>query len=340
MKTKPKYTIFYGYDKLTCFTGTKRAIINRLKKLNIVTWADTLEVEGFKHPEDLFTLVEMDEMRNMFTLVEMDDENNNLVMQPNEQQPTPCQQPQANAAKVLSLQGIPLLDSFNAFPYESLKLSNSDCDYVNRVIGTVTHVNPFAAPTIINHSRFHQISVDNTELMVNPIQCYMEKNNDTVDALPAEGSIVVLRKDALYVKQESHIICSIWRPALFEFAKQTSAIKRSSVDVDFNFADYGYDRKSGYLPNMEENYPYSLLAYNELFLLLFSWKTQVLSYHRHLIPTLTQQSLTQQFTTPSIVLLTVTDENDGVIDMTPIDFESAARRYNTIKIQNKTTDVS
>ncbi len=40
----PRYRIFYGWETLTCFTGTRREIVNRLKRLRYITWIDTLEI--------------------------------------------------------------------------------------------------------------------------------------------------------------------------------------------------------------------------------------------------------------------------------------------------------
>lgn len=61
MKRKPTYTIFYGQEKLTCFTGTRRAIINRLKRLNTTIWCDDFLVEGYEDG-GFFTDEEFDEL--------------------------------------------------------------------------------------------------------------------------------------------------------------------------------------------------------------------------------------------------------------------------------------
>lgn len=69
---KKRYRIFYGEEILTCFVGTKRAIINRLKNLNTVYWSDSLEffeVEDTEYnnplPFSIFTDIELDEMINL-----------------------------------------------------------------------------------------------------------------------------------------------------------------------------------------------------------------------------------------------------------------------------------
>lgn len=45
---KPRYHAFYGWESLKCVTGTKREIINRLKRTNILSFNDTLVIT----PED------------------------------------------------------------------------------------------------------------------------------------------------------------------------------------------------------------------------------------------------------------------------------------------------
>jgi len=44
MKRKPRFVAFYGYFSLTCIKGTRKAIRNRLSRLNRTTYIDTLEI--------------------------------------------------------------------------------------------------------------------------------------------------------------------------------------------------------------------------------------------------------------------------------------------------------
>lgn len=44
MKRKPRFVAFYGYSRLTCIKGTRKAIRNRLSRLNRTTYIDTLEI--------------------------------------------------------------------------------------------------------------------------------------------------------------------------------------------------------------------------------------------------------------------------------------------------------
>jgi hypothetical protein len=45
MKTKQKFTVYYGLEKITKITGTKRTIINRLKNISTPLWCDSLFIE-------------------------------------------------------------------------------------------------------------------------------------------------------------------------------------------------------------------------------------------------------------------------------------------------------
>jgi len=70
---KPRYNAFYGWDSVKCFTGTKREIINKMKRLNMLSFCDTLVVtpefdldtELFRADSmtsTLFNYAEIDEM--------------------------------------------------------------------------------------------------------------------------------------------------------------------------------------------------------------------------------------------------------------------------------------
>lgn len=72
-KRKQRYVVFYGEEKIISIEGTKRTIINRLKRISTPTWCESLFVElpnGDVQPyEDQnhlsFTDNEMDEAKNL-----------------------------------------------------------------------------------------------------------------------------------------------------------------------------------------------------------------------------------------------------------------------------------
>ena len=41
---KPRFWIFWGWEELKSFYGTRRAIINKLKRLNMLSWYDVLDI--------------------------------------------------------------------------------------------------------------------------------------------------------------------------------------------------------------------------------------------------------------------------------------------------------
>lgn len=71
---KPRYNAFCGWAEIKCFTGTKREIINRMKKLSPLSYCDTLVVtpeddintELFRADSMTFTFFNAAEIDEMF----------------------------------------------------------------------------------------------------------------------------------------------------------------------------------------------------------------------------------------------------------------------------------